>query len=353
MEYSFTKSQQLKNKPDESRLGFGRIFTDYMFTMEYKKGEGWHNAEIRPYAPFMLDPSASVLHYSQSVFEGLKAYRTADGGVNLFRARDNFKRLNTSCVRLSIPEIDADDALFALRELLRVEERWVPSAPDTTLYIRPTIIATDPFLGVHAAEQYLFFIILSPSGAYYPEGMAPVRIYVEDAFVRAVRGGVGFAKTGGNYAASIRAGDIAQENGFAQVLWLDGVEQRYVEEVGSMNMFFMVDGELWTPALNGSILPGITRDSVIRLANGFQIPVIEKKIDVNELFELGAQGRVREAFGTGTAAVISPVGWLQYRDRALTIADGKTGPIAQKLYDSLTGIQFGRQPDPYHWVETL
>lgn len=350
MDIQFMPSAQLKPKPDQSRLGFGKIFTDYMFTMEYARGEGWHNPRIRPYAPLQLDPSSSVLHYSQSVFEGMKAYRTASGEIQLFRPRDNFNRMNSSNDRLAIPRIDVDDALQATLELVRKEEAWVPSAADTTLYIRPTIIATDPFLGVHSAEHYLFFIILSPSGAYYPEGMAPVRIYVEDAYVRAVRGGMGFSKTGGNYAASILAGEAAKAKGYTQVMWLDGVEQRYVEEVGSMNMFFKVNGELWTPELNGSILPGITRDSVMRLAREEGIPVIEKKIDICELFETGEKGNVEEAFGTGTAAVISPVGWLQFRDRQLTIADGKTGPLAQKLYDTLTGIQFGNLSDPYGWT---
>ena len=352
-EIRFTPAATLKPKPNESNLGFGKLFTDYMFTMVYDRQNGWHNPEIRPYAPFSLDPATMVLHYAQEIFEGLKAYRTPDGSVQLFRPLDNFKRLNMSCERLCIPPIDEAFALHALKELLRIEQAWVPSAPDTTLYIRPAIIATDPFLGVRAADTYLFFIILSPSGAYYAQGMAPVGIYVEDQYVRAVRGGFGYTKTGGNYAASILAGDVAKHKGYAQVLWLDGVEQRYVEEVGSMNMFFKVGGKLITPALNGSILPGITRDSVMRLAKELNVPVEEKKIDVYELFEAGLRGEIEEAFGTGTAAVVSPVGTLRLGDRELAIADGGIGPLSQKLYDTLTGIQFGRLPDPCGWIEKV
>lgn len=352
-EIRFTQAATLKPKPDESNLGFGKLFTDYMFTMVYDRQNGWHNPEIRPYAPFSLDPATMVLHYAQEIFEGLKAYRTPDGSVQLFRPQENFKRLNMSCERLCIPPVDEAFALHALKELLRVEQAWVPSAPGTTLYIRPAIIATDPFLGVRAADTYLFFIILSPSGAYYAQGMAPVGIYVEDQYVRAVRGGFGYTKTGGNYAASILAGDVAKHKGYAQVLWLDGVEQRYVEEVGSMNMFFKVGGKLITPELNGSILPGITRDSVIRLAEKMGVAVEEKKIDVFELFEAGLRGEIEEAFGTGTAAVVSPVGTLRLGDRELTIADGGIGPLSQQLYDTLTGIQFGRLPDPFGWSEKV
>ncbi|GHU65893.1 branched-chain-amino-acid transaminase 1 [Clostridia bacterium] len=352
IEFIPAKPEQLKPKPDENNLGFGKLFTDYMFVMEYKHGV-WRNPTIQPYAPFMLDPAASVLHYSQSVFEGMKAYRADDGSIRLFRARNNFERINRSCERMCIPPIDVDFALNAMKNLLKLEADWVPSAPDTTMYIRPTIIAVDPFLGVHAAEQYLFYIILSPSGAYFKDGMSPVRIYVEDEYVRAVRGGMGFSKTGGNYAASILAGAIAQKKGFTQVMWLDGVHQRYVEEVGSMNMFFKVNGELWTPKLNGSILPGITRASVIELANSMGGKVIEKDIDVYELFDMGERGELEEAFGTGTAAVISPVGMLRLKDRDLIVNNFQTGPLSQQLYDTLTGVQYGRLNDPFGWTETL
>ncbi|MDR1598690.1 MAG: branched-chain amino acid aminotransferase [Oscillospiraceae bacterium] len=342
----------MKAKPDETCLDFGKIFTDYMFVMDYADG-AWRDARIQPYGPFMMDPASSVLHYSQSVFEGLKAYRAADGSIRLFRAKDNFERMNTSCERLCIPKINPDFALEAMKRLLRLEAEWVPSAPDTTMYIRPTIIAVDPFLGVHAAEKYIFYIILSPSGAYFPDGMSPVRIFVEDEFVRAVRGGMGFSKTGGNYAASILAGAVAKRRGFTQVLWLDGVRQRFVEEVGSMNIFFKVRGELWTPKLNGSILPGITRSSVIALAQAMGVKVVEKDIDIYELFELGARGELEEAFGSGTAAVISPVGMLRLQNRDLIINNFHTGPLAQGLYDTLTGVQYGRLTDPLGWTETL
>jgi branched-chain amino acid aminotransferase len=352
IEFIPVKPEQMKAKPDENRLGFGKIFTDYMFVMDYENG-AWRNPRIQPYGPFMMDPASSVLHYSQSVFEGLKAYRAADGSIRLFRARDNFERMNRSCERLCIPRLDVDFALAAMKRLLRLEAEWVPSAPDTTMYIRPTIIAVDPFLGVHAAERYTFYIILSPSGAYFPDGMAPVRIYVEDEFVRAVRGGMGFAKTGGNYGASILAGAIAQEKGFTQVLWLEGVHRRYIEEVGSMNIFFKVHGELWTPRLNGSILPGITRSSVIELATAMGVKVFEKDIDVYELFDLGARGELEEAFGSGTAAVISPVGMLRLQSRDLIINNFQTGPLSQRLYDTLTGVQYGRLTDPFGWTETL
>jgi len=353
MEIHLEQVQQRKPKPDETKLGFGQIFTDHMFTMAFTRGEGWHNAKIHPYAPFSLEPSAMVFHYAQTVFEGLKAYRTPDGAIQLFRPRDNFLRMNKSCERMCIPSFDVDQALLALRALLRVESAWVPSAPDTTLYIRPTIMAVDPFLGVRAGDRYIFFIILSPSGAYYPQGMAPVEIRVEDAYVRAVRGGIGFAKAGGNYAASILAGENAKHQGFTQVLWLDGVHQRYIEEVGSMNIFFKVRGELWTPALNGSILPGITRDSVMRLAEAEGIPVVEKAIDVYELFEAGARGEVEEIFGSGTAAVVSPVGALRLGERELIINNKEIGPLSQKLYTTLTDIQFGRMKDPYGWIKRL
>ncbi|MDR0396273.1 MAG: branched-chain amino acid aminotransferase [Oscillospiraceae bacterium] len=344
--------ERMKAKPDENRLSFGKIFTDYMFVMDYEDG-AWRSARIQPYGSLMLDPACSALHYSQSVFEGLKAYRAADGSIRLFRARDNFERMNVSCDRLCVPRIDVDFALEAMKRLLRLEAEWAPSAPDTTMYIRPTIIAVDPYLGVHASEKYLFYIILSPSGPYFPDGMAPVRIYVEDEYVRAARGGMGFAKTGGNYAASILAGAIAQKKGFTQVLWLDGTQRRFVEEVGSMNIFFKVRGELWTPRLNGSILPGITRSSVLALAQAMGVRAVEKDIDIYELFDLGARGELEEAFGSGTAAVISPVGMLRLRNRDLIINNFQTGPLSQRLYDTLTGVQYGRLTDPFGWTETL
>lgn len=351
MEIGFVQAKTLKQKPtDETKLGFGRIFTDYMFTMRYVRGQGWHDAKVEPYGPVPMEPSAMVLHYGQTIFEGLKCYRRADGGLQLFRPRDNFLRMNASAERMSIPEFDVDVAMAGLMKLLDVERDWVPSAPDTSLYIRPFIIATDEFVGVRASDTYTFFIILSPVGAYYASGLAPVGIYVEDKYVRAVRGGIGFAKTGGNYAASLKAGVVAHEKGYAQVLWLDGVEQKYVEEVGAMNMMFVIDGQVVTPELNGSILAGITRDSILKLAKSMGYEVVERRVAIQEIYDAQAAGRLQEAFGTGTAAVVSPVGGLDWAGNKITLSDGKIGPLTQKLYDTLTGIQWGRVDDPFGWI---
>lgn len=348
---SITQTQQRKPRPeDPNAFPFGTVFTDHMFIADYHPDQGWHDARIVPYGPFAVDPACCVLHYAQTIFEGLKAYRRRDGGVQLFRPRDNFARLNLSAARLCMPEIDMELAMEGLLALLRLDEGWVPSQPGTSLYVRPTMIATDPMLGVHASQSYRFFIILSPVGAYYAEGLAPVRIYVESRYVRAVPGGVGFTKTGGNYAASILAGKAAAEKGFAQVLWLDGCENRYVEEVGSMNMFFKVDGALITPALNGSILGGITRDSVLTLAADLGIPTKECRLSIDEVFEDAQAGRLEEAFGSGTAAVISPVGELCWKEHCITLGGGDIGPLTQQLYDQLTGIQYGTRPDPHGWI---
>ena len=353
-EIKFIKAETLKQKPaDESKLGFGKIFTDYMFTMEYNVENGWHNPCVKPYQPLQLDPSTSVLHYGQSIFEGMKCYRRADGGLQLFRPMDNFARMNRSADRLSIPQFDEELAMEGLKKLLEVEKDWVPHSVGTSLYIRPTIIATDAMLGVHAAHNYLFFIILSPVGAYYAQGLAPVGIYVEDTYVRAVRGGFGFAKTAGNYAASIKAGEVAAQKGYAQVLWLDGVEQKYVEEVGAMNMMFKIDGKIITPMLNGSILAGITRDSVLKLAAHMGIPTEERRIAIDEIFEAAKNGTLEEAFGTGTAAVVSPVGELCRGEEKVTISGNQIGETTQKLYDTLTGIQWGTVEDPFGWIVRL
>ncbi len=351
MSIQFIPAKTLKQKPqDESRLGFGGIFTDYMFCMNYDAGQGWHDARVEPVHEISLHPSAMVFHYGQEIFEGLKAYRRADGGINLFRPTANFERMNRSAERLSIPQFDVDVAMEGLLKLIEVEKDWVPHAEGTSLYIRPTIIATEPQLGVHASKSYLFYIILSPSGSYYANGLAPVGIYVEDQYVRAVRGGVGFTKTGGNYAASIKAGEIAHERGYSQVLWLDGVEQKYVEEVGAMNRMFKIDGKVVTPALNGSILAGITRDSILKLAARMGIPTEERRLAIAEVFDAADSGHLEEAFGTGTAAVVSPVGELLWGERKITISNGKIGELTQKLYDTLTGIQYGRIPDEMGWV---
>jgi branched-chain amino acid aminotransferase len=290
------------------------------------------------------------LHYGQGVFEGLKAYRTDSGQIQLFRPQENIKRLNRSCRRLCIPEVDEDFALESLKQLIALEKDWVPGASETSLYIRPTIIAMDPFLGVRASHNYRYFIILSPVGAYYPEGFNPVKILVTSELVRAVRGGVGEAKTPGNYAASLLAGEQAHEAGYTQVLWLDGVEQKYLEEVGSMNIFFVIDNEIITPELNGSILPGITRKSVIELAKHWNEKVSERKVSIDELIDAHAAGRLKEVFGSGTAAVISPVGQIKYGDQVITINDNQTGPVAQKYYNAITDIQYGKAEDPLGWV---
>lgn len=354
MDITITRNPNPKAKPaDESKLGFGRIFTDHMLLMDYDEGQGWHDLRIVPYGDFSLSPAAMVFHYAQEVFEGMKAYRRQDGGIQLFRPADNFARMNRSNERLCIPKIPEEDVLKGLIELVRLEQDWVPSAEGTSLYIRPTIIATEPALGVKASSKYLFFIILSPVGAYYPEGLKPVRIYVEDYYVRATRGGTGETKCGGNYAASILAGEKAHHKGFSQVLWLDGVEKKYIEEVGSMNIFFKIDGKIVTPKLTGSILPGITRNSIIQLAKHQGLEVEERRIAVEELYQAYLAGKLEEVFGSGTAAVVSPVGELVYKDEIMNINNGRMGEFTRYAYNTLTGLQYGRLPDPFGWVTKL
>ena len=346
-----TLTQHPKERPqDESKLGFGKIFTDHMFVMDYDPEQGWHDPQVVPYGPFVLDPGTTVFHYSQEIFEGMKCYRRADGGLQLFRPRDNFARMNRSADRLCMPHVEIEQAMAGLMELLKADTAWVPSTPGTSLYIRPTMIATDVMLGVHASRTYRFFIICSPSGAYYENGLAPVGIYVESELVRAVRGGVGFTKTGGNYAASMLAGDLAEKKGYSQVLWLDGRENKYIEEVGSMNMFFKFKDALVTPPLNGSILGGITRDSILQLARKMGVPTEERRITVQDVFDAYDRGELEEAFGTGTAAVVSPVGRLMWEGREIEIAGGQIGALTQRFYDELTGIQYGTAPDPMGWV---
>lgn len=343
-----------KEKPtDENKLGFGHIFTDHMFIMNYDTGEGWHDARIVPYQNLSLSPAAMCLHYGQEVFEGLKAYRTAEGKIQLFRPDENFKRLNTSNKRMVIPEIPEEDALQALMTLLNVEKDWVPHTEGASLYIRPFVISTDPYVGVRPADHYLFMIILSPSGAYYSTGLNPVKIYVESRYVRAVRGGTGFVKTAANYAISLAGQDEAHKQDYEQVLWLDGVEQKYVEEVGSMNIFFVIDGEVVTPELTGSVLPGITRKSAIEICRRKGYKVTERKISIQEIADAYDAGKLDEVFGTGTAAVISPVGHLKWNDKIMEINDNKIGHISQMLYDTMTGIQWGKIPDEYGWIVEL
>jgi len=353
MQLTIKKTTEFKPHPDDSELMFGTIFTDHMFNMDYTPENGWNNPRIEPYAPIIMDPSTMVLHYGQAVFEGLKAYRTGSDEIQLFRPRDNFNRMNRSSKALCIPNFDEGFVLDALKELLKIEKDWVPSAPETSLYIRPTIISTDPFLGVRASYTYRFFIILSPVGVYYSEGFNPVKIWVTKDHVRAVRGGLGEAKTAGNYAASLYAGEQAHKNGYTQVLWLDGVEQEYVEEVGSMNIFFVIDDELITPMLSGSILPGITRDSIITLAKMWDIKIAERKISIDEVMNAHSSGKLQEIFGSGTAAVISPVGEIKYGDTTISIGDGSVGPVANRFFQTLTDIQYGKSEDPLGWIEPV
>ena len=340
-----------KQKPkNESKLGFGSIFSDHMFVMNYDRGKGWHDPRIVPFGNFEMSPAAMCLHYGQSVFEGMKAYRAVDGRILLFRPDRNMARLNSSCDRLCIPLIDEKFLEKAIEKLVSIDRDWIPHADGTSLYLRPFIIGVDPQIGVHPANHLILFVICSPSGAYYPEGLNPVKIYVETKYVRAVRGGMGFAKTAGNYAASLKAQDEAEKQEYTQVLWLDGVERKYIEEVGTMNVFFEIDDEIVTPALQGSILPGVTRMSVIDLLKSWHKKVSERRISIQELADAGKQGRLKEAFGTGTAAVISPIGQLKWGDDIMVINDGKIGPVSQKLYDTLTGIQWGKIPDPFGWT---
>lgn len=340
-----------KQKPqDQSKLGFGQYFTDHMFIMNYDEGEGWHDARIVPYQPIPLDPAAMCLHYGQEVFEGMKAYRAPNGEILLFRPEKNMERLNVSNERLCIPLIDEDFALEALKKLVKTDEDWIPTSEGTSLYIRPFIFAVDPHVGVHPARHLLFVIILSPVGAYYPEGLSPVKIYVEQDYVRSVRGGMGFAKTGGNYASSLKAQDQAAQAGYTQVLWLDGIERKYVEEVGTMNVFFKIDGEIITPALQGSILSGITRMSCIEILKSWGMKVTERAISIDEIASAADSGKLEEAFGSGTAAVISPIGQFKWGDKIMPINNGKIGETSQRLYDTLTGIQWGKIDDTFGWT---
>lgn len=347
---SITLTTDRKQKPDVQHLEFGKAFTDHMFVMDYSLDKGWHDARIIPYQPITIDPSAMIFHYGQTVFEGLKAYHSKDGKILLFRPDRNMQRLNQSNDRLCIPEIDENLAIRALKELVKVDSEWVPKAEGTSLYIRPFIISTEPSLGVHPAGSYKFMIIMSPVGSYYKEGIHPVKISVESHYVRAVAGGTGQAKTAGNYASSLKAQEVAEESGYSQVLWLDGVERKYVEEVGSMNIFFKINGEIVTPELNGSILEGVTRNSILQLLKHWNIPTVERKISMDEVYEAYKNGVLEEVFGTGTAAVISPIGELFWNNEKLIVNGGKTGELSMKLYNTLTAIQLGNEPDPFGWV---
>lgn len=348
---SITKTANPNPRPtDESKLGFGRIFTDHMFLMDYSEGEGWHDARIVPFGPLPTHPASTVFHYGAEVFEGLKAYRNQEGGIQLFRPEENVKRLNNSAARLCLPTLDEEGALDIIKTLVELEKDWVPRSEGTSLYIRPFIYGNDPHLGVHAVKNAVFAIICSPVGAYYAEGLNPVKIAIESTDVRAVRGGTGEAKCGGNYAASLRAGQKAEENGYTQVLWLDGVERKYIEEVGAMNVMFKIVGKIVTPALMGSVLPGITRKSCIQLLKSWGYEVEERQLSVDELFDAAKSGLLEEAWGTGTAAVVSPIGNLFYEGKEYTVCDNQIGDLTQKLYDNLTGIQWGKIKDDFNWI---
>lgn len=354
LEIKLVKTTTPKQKPaDEASLGFGKFFTDHMFIAEYSVGKGWHDARIVPYGPLSIDPASPVLHYGQEIFEGLKAYRRKDGGIQLFRPMENALRMNRSAERICMPPLDPEFQVKAMKMLIQLEEDWIPSSEGTSLYLRPMMIADGAELGVHPAKHFLYVIICSPSGAYYKNGMQPLRIHIEDYYVRAVKGGIGSAKTGGNYAASLKATFDAAEKGFDQVLWLDGRENKYVEEVGAMNMMFVIDGKIVTAPLEGSILAGVTRKSILQLAqdNGYQTE--ERRISVQELFDAYERGGLTEAFGTGTAAVISPVGEMEYQGKSMVLNDHKIGNISQEMYDTLVGIQRGDLPDIYGWTVKL
>ena len=353
VDIKITRASVLKEKPASSTLVFGKSMTDHMFIVDYDEGQGWHDPRIVPYGPLQIDPAAKVLHYAEEIFEGLKAYRTADGTIQLFRPLDNIARMNKSAERLCLPQIPEELALAGITELVKLERDWVPHEEGTSLYIRPFMIGTDPALGVHSSHHVQYIVIVCPVGAYYPEGLAPVKIYVESEDVRAVKGGTGYTKCGGNYAASIRAGERAEGQGYAQVLWLDGVHRKYIEEVGAMNVMFKVNGKILTPDLNGSVLDGITRRSCIQLLKDWGYEVEERRISYEELFQAAEDGTLEEAWGTGTAAVVSPIGELAMEGKKVTISGNQIGELTQKLYDNLTGIQWGRLADPHNWIMKL
>ncbi|MBQ7761227.1 MAG: branched-chain amino acid aminotransferase [Clostridia bacterium] len=353
MEIKITKTQNPQDLTEESKLGFGKHFTDHMFLMDYEAGKGWHNARIVPFGYLSIHPASTVLHYGSEIFEGLKAYRTEKGNIQMFRPMENIKRMNASAERMCLPQIDENDFLQALCEFVRLEERFVPYSFGTSLYLRPFMFGNDESLGVHTVKNATFMIIASPSGSYYAEGINPVKIMIESEDVRAVKGGTGAVKCGGNYAASNRAGEKASKVGYSQVLWLDGVHRKYIEEVGAMNVMFKIDGEIVTPMLTGSILPGITRKSCLEVLKKMGYKVSERLLSVDELIEALENGKLEEAWGTGTAAVVSPIGKLSYAGKEYVVNEGKIGEVTQKLYDTLTGIQWGKIEDEFGWVYKL
>jgi len=337
----------------ESQLGFGRYFSDHMFIMEYDRTSGWHNARIIPYQPLVLDPAALTFHYGQTIFEGLKAYHGKDNGIYLFRPKDNIKRMNNSANRLCMPKVDEDLVVDVIKKLVLIEKDWIPRSHGTSLYIRPVMIASEPALGVRASSEYIFYIIVGPVGSYYAEGMNPIKIYVSDKFVRAVKGGMGEAKAGGNYAASLYAAEEARKKGYSQVLWLDAIARKYIEEVGAMNIFFYFEDVLVTPSLSGSILPGITRDSVITIAKDWGIKVEERMLAIDEVIEGIQKDTLKEVFGSGTAAIISPVGELYYKENSYIVNNGEIGELTKRLFDEIMSYQYGEKQEPYGWVERI
>ena len=350
LDVSLHKAETLKEKPDQDNLGFGQYFTDHMFVMKWNRERGWHDAEITPYNDFNLDPAAMVFHYGQAIFEGLKAYRGQDGSILMFRPQDNLERLNKSAVRMCMPRIPVDKILQAMKGLVYLDRDWIPDSEGAALYLRPTMVATEAALGLRPSDEYLFFIIKSPVGAYYSEGFNPTRIYVEETYVRAVPGGVGEAKTAGNYAASVKALTEAQHKGYTQVLWLDAIEHKYIEEVGTSNIFFVINDELVTPPLGGTILAGITRNSVLQLARDWSIKTDERRITIDEVVAAAKDGTLTEAFGAGTAAVISPVGEFCYKGKSIMVNNGETGELSQRLFDGIQALQRGMTPDPHNWL---
>ena len=356
MDISITPVSPGEGRPkpkDETKLGFGRIYSDHMFTMKWQAEQGWGAAAVHPYRTLNIEPSSLVLHYGQTIFEGLKAYGTQQSAINLFRPLKNWERLNASAARLDLPPVEQQVFLEAIEALLRLDHDWVPRSEGSSLYIRPTMIATEPYIGLKSSSEVLFFIITGPVGAYYPEGFNPVKIQVCEQYSRAGPGGLGNAKTAANYAASLLAEKQAAKSGFTQVLWLDAAKRKYIEEVGAMNILFKIAGKVVTPPLDGTILSGITRDSVLALLRSWNVPVEESRISIDDVTEAHRNGTLEEVFGSGTAAVISPVGLLQYKDHNYQVADGETGPLARRLYDEITGIQFGQRPDPFQWIHTV
>ncbi len=352
MEISIIEADPAKRKAkptDESKLGFGKVFTDHMFTMSYQTGRGWYSPAVKPYADLALDPAAMCLHYGQLIFEGMKAYRGKNGEIYLFRPMENIKRMNESAKRLCMPTLDPDVFMDGLKKLVLLEKEWIPKSSGASLYIRPTMIATEAALGVHPADAYLFYIIVGPVGAYYPEGFSPTKIYVVEEYVRSAPGGIGYCKAAGNYAASLMASAMAIEKGYTQVLWLDAVTRKYVEEVGTSNIFFVIGEELITPPLAGTILPGVTRDSVLRIARSWNMKVAERRLSMDEILAACHNGSLREAFASGTAAIVSPIGQICYKDKEYAINEGRTGVLTEKLYEEILRIQYGEKEDPFGW----